>query len=165
MVVKGVKSLRIKKGMVPATLWKRALAYLLDVLIVNVVIVLPFQSLIKMGESLSITESFRFFSQNAAGAQRFLIMSLIVMIMTILYWAVFEYRYRQTIGKLIMKLEVRSLVNKDRLTFAQCFLRSISKVSTLVLAIDCIPLILRKGHQRYLERSSATDVAEKGWSI
>ncbi|MFH1638252.1 MAG: RDD family protein [Candidatus Woesearchaeota archaeon] len=161
--IKGIKSLRLKERVIPAVMWKRAVAYIIDLLIINFVVLLPFQSLISFGGNMGIIDSFKFFSQNAGIAQRFLLMSLVVMIITILYWAVFEYRYGQTVGKLIMKLEVSSMAGK--LTFAQCFLRSISKVSTFVLAIDCIPLILGKGHQRYLERTSATEVVEKEMGI
>lgn len=163
-MAKPVKSFRLKEKLVPAVLWKRAIAYVIDIFIVNVIIMFPFQSMTKATQSSSIRESFRFFSQNVGVAQKVLLMGIVVMLMTILYWAVFEYRFGQTFGKLILKLQVRSVLKKD-LTLAQCFLRSISKVSTLVLVIDCIPIIFRKSHQRYLEKSSGTEVVEKGWNM
>lgn len=159
-----VKRFRLKEKIVPAHLWKRVIAYLIDIFIVNVIILFPFQSMTKITQSSSIRESFRFFSQNTGVAQKVLLMGIVVMLMTILYWTVFEYRYGQTFGKLIMKLNVRSVLKKN-LTFAQCFLRSISKVSTLVLVIDSIPVLMRKSHQRYLEKSSGTEVVEKEMNI
>lgn len=76
----------------------------------------------------------------------------LVALLTVLYFAVFEFYFTQTIRKMFMRIRVKSKTKK--LLFKQCFLRSISKISTILYILDL--LYLMKGKQRYLEVRSKT---------
>lgn len=134
------------------------LAYGIDSLVVAFLILMPFQKLFPKNQ---VTYSFLVDHPEVVG--NMLILVLIAAALTILYWAILEYRLSQTLGKLIMKIEVRPV--KNEITFLKYLLRNISKMSTLLLAVDCIPLFAQKSHQRYLEKVSGTEVVEKGWNI
>ncbi len=133
-------------------------AYILDSLVVSFVVVFPLQKLFPKD-----TLNYTFFLQNPSEIGRMLLLVLLAAAITVLYWSVFEYKFGQTLGKLVMKIEVKAVSGK--LTFYNFFLRNISKMSTLLLAIDCWPLITGKSHQKYLEKMSNTEVMEKGWAL
>ncbi len=149
---------KLEERYLPATIWKRVFAYLLDSLIISVVIALPFQKLFPKDAA-----NYAFFLQNPGEIGKMLLLVLLTAAMTVLYWSIFEYKFGQTLGKLILKIEVKAVSGK--LTFYNFLLRNASKMSTLLLAIDCWPLITGRSHQRHLERMSNTEVMEKGWSF
>ena len=149
---------RLEEKYVPATLWKRIGAYVLDSLVVSFVVVLPFQDLFPKDKM-----TYTFFLENPDAIAKMFFLVLITAFMTVMYWSVFEYKFAQTLGKMLMKIEVKAVSGK--LTFYNFFIRNISKMSTLLLAIDSWPLLTAKSHQRYLEKVSNTEVAEKGWVL
>ena len=75
----------------------------------------------------------------------------------ILYFSVFEYKLHQTIGKMLFRIEV---VSAKKLTFTQCLLRNLSKISLVVLFIDTL-YMLRSGSLRFLDKIAQTQVAEQ----
>ena len=149
----------MKKGEIeiPAALWKRVCAYLIDALVVSIIIGLPLnrfyprtipnpETMVDVWASLRETMSFQT-----------MLISLIATVLTILYWAVLEYKISQTLGKALMKIRVRSLVGS--LSFKQCFIRNLSKTSTLLLLIDSL-FMLRSHRHRYLDMVAKTEVVE-----
>ena len=152
----------LKEALVPAPLWKRAFAYVIDSFVVAFVIGLPLNSTLKI-DSGSFKQTFDFFTANPDIATKFVFVSLITALLAILYWAIFEYKYKQSLGKYVMKVEVRSTIKE--FTFGQCFMRNLSKINTLFLVIDSLNIIFGKSHQRYLEKISNTEVVELGWKI
>jgi uncharacterized RDD family membrane protein YckC len=86
---------------------------------------------------------------------------LIIAALTVAYWAALEYKARQSIGKMIMKIYIKS--DEKMLTLGQCIIRNISKISGILLLIDIIGIALNG--QRFLERATKTRVVEKRFSI
>ena len=78
-------------------------------------------------------------------------------ILTILYWAVLEYKLGQTPGKMLMKIRVRSL--NAQLTFKQCIFRNITKLSFLLLLLDTL-YTFKSGNQRFFDTLAQTQVIE-----
>ena len=145
----------------PAPLWKRTFAYVIDVLIVDLVIVLPFQPLLNKisGKGENFAEMYAFFNNNPANIKIIFFVSLLISLFTVLYWAILEYKLKQSVGKMIMKIYVRS--KTKNLTFYQCFVRNISKMSLLPLVVDCSYMFFKKTNQRYLEKITNTEVIDK----
>ena len=71
-----------------------------------------------------------------------------------------EWRFNQSVGKILLKLTVKNLTKKP-VTFTQALVRNLTKLSTIVLLIDCIFIIKSKKNQRYFERLSKTQVTEE----
>ena len=123
------------------------MAYFLDGLIVSFVIGLPlvgsldgnFESIKEIGFDITT-----------------LIRTSIVGILTVLYWGVFEYKLKQSPGKMLLKIYV-SPTDKN-LTFSHAVIRNLSKLSGLLLLIDCLYMVFKKTNQRYLETIANTEV-------
>ena len=125
-----------------APIWKRATAYLIDLIIINFVIATPFSSIINSTSFFSIK------------SKEMLLATIIISILSIAYWTLLEYKLHQSIGKIILKLEV-----KKNPTFTQALIRNISKPFFLLLTIDVIYLLFTK--RRLFEKWSNTWVERK----
>ena len=147
----------MKKGEVnvPAPLWKRACAYVIDALIVSVVILFPLNRLYPQEQAASLTEAMSMMQQGFTKTH--ILAALLVGILTILYWAVLEYKLNQTLGKMLMKIKVRSL--NAQLTFKQCVVRNITKLSFLLLLLDTL-YTFKSGSQRFFDTLAQTQVVE-----
>ncbi len=141
--------MKLKKIVAPVKLWKRVAAYFIDVIIVNLIIVYPFKDFFGNFEEDLFFKEF---------SSEILMAFLIISLLTILYWAVLEYFLKQSVGKSLMNIYVRSTENE--LNFWPCVLRNLSKVSTLLLLIDSLGIIFKKDYQRFLERLSKTEVVD-----
>ena len=135
----------MKKKSVKATFFRRVIAYFLDGLIISLIITLPLYG--------SLDEDFQFVNGFDASI---LIRASIVSILTVLYWGVFEYKLKQSPGKMLLKLYV-SPTNKN-LTFSHAIIRNLSKMSGFFLFIDCLYMVFKKTNQRYLETVAETEV-------
>ena len=129
---------------------KRIIAYLLDLLIINVVIVLQFDKILEpyiniKGEFFSVKQDFTL-----------TIAIFIIMLLTLLYFTILEYKVRQTIGKMIIGLYVYS--NKP--TFNKILIRNITKPFFILLIVDTIYLLIKRTNKRYTEVLSQTEVKE-----
>lgn len=137
----------MKKRGVKATFFRRVMAYFLDALIVFFVIGFPLVG--------SLDSDFELV-KNAGFDITTLIRTSMVGILTVLYWGVFEYKLRQSPGKMLLKLYVNP-TNKN-LTFSHAIIRNLSKISGLFLLIDCLYMVFKKTNQRYLETVAETEV-------
>lgn len=88
-----------------------------------------------------------------------ILISIIVSLLSLFYWAYLEYQFGQSVGKIIMKLSVKSTLRK-KLTFTQTVIRSITKLSTILIILDTLYMLYKKGNQRYFEIISKTKVTE-----
>ena len=146
--------------MKPASLCKRSFAYIIDLLIISLIIVVPLKrafSDLDQLSGLSITEAYSLISTSQLSSKIFLL-TLVSSLLYLLYFSLLDYFASQTVGKLIFKIKVVS--KTKRLKFSQCLLRNITKISVLLVALDTLYLIINKTHQRYLEKISNTEVVE-----
>lgn len=147
------KSARLVNKYVPAALWKRFVAYLIDVIIVNLVVTLPFYGYLRKFSSnpiLLITSN----------DPKLTLITFFVVIALIFYFSILEYKIRQTLGKVIMNIYIISTANKE-LKFTQALLRNVTKPFSIVLLVDIIYMFFKGGRQRLFEVFSKTAVVEK----
>lgn len=146
-----------------ASVLKRAAAFAIDILTVNLIILFPFDTVYrKIVPSDSFSEAFRFLSSNANSTSiRIIIMS--ASIVTILYFVIFEKKLRQTPGKMLFRLYVKE-EGKD-LKYWQLFIRSMFLMPlfpfVLLWIIDPIVMLFTKDNQRLSEILSRTKVVEE----
>jgi uncharacterized RDD family membrane protein YckC len=143
---------------------KRAAAFVIDILIVNLVILIPFKGIFEriFPETGSFSNTFGFLSKNADSTSLTLII-LIVSFLTLLYFVILEGRLRQSIGKMFFNLYVEGQV-KD-LKYWQLFVRSMFLIPVfpfvLLWLVDPIVMFFTKQNQRLSEILSRTRVVEK----
>lgn len=135
-------------------LWKRIIAYLIDILIINLIIITPFKKIINQTPNIKNISQLYSFLQTS---KNFIYISIIISILTLLYWTIFEYKFHQSIGKMLLNLYVKSKTKK--LEVWQCFVRNVTKISLPLLALDCLYLLKTK-NIRYFEKLSNTKVIE-----
>ncbi len=138
--------------------WKRILAYIIDSIVISFIIVGPMTvSIENKFEELSYTEIFNQFS--SLFDTNFWLVMFFSLLFVLIYWTFLEWKFNQSVGKVIMNLSVEN-VDKKPLIFSQALIRNISKLSTLVLLIDFLYMLFNKGDQRYFEKLSNTHVIE-----
>jgi uncharacterized RDD family membrane protein YckC len=143
---------------VDASLFRRTIAYLIDILVINIVIIIPLGPLLTR-TTFSNSSLLGIYQQEMADGPVFFAILLFIPLMTILYWAILEYYLQQSIGKMIMRIYVRHLTKK--IMFWQALLRNVTKISTIFLVLDCAYMLIYKTNQRYFEKLSHTQVVEK----
>ena len=148
-----VKSARVINHYTPAPLWKRFFAYIIDILIVNLTVTLPFYGyLSKFGGDFNLL-----LNSNDKGLAY---ISIFAVIALVFYSAILEYKIRQTFGKIIMNIYVVSVKNKQ-LAFSQTLMRNLTKPFPIVLLVDVMYMFFKSGNQRLFEVFSRTAVVEK----
>ncbi|HLC85876.1 MAG TPA: RDD family protein [Candidatus Nanoarchaeia archaeon] len=153
-----MKTVKLMNKENPAPLWKRFLAYIIDVLAINIAAILPLQSILINSESNVRNLLLRESSKEIAAV------SILIMLFTIFYFAALELKTKQTLGKIIMNIYVTS-TDKTELTLSQAILRNITKPFTLVLIIDVLYMIFKRTNQRLFEVFSRTQVVERGMLV
>ena len=152
---------KLLKKDLSAPLWKRGLAYLVDMVIVGVVVVLPLEPTLEgLSQGSSFFGGYSFLQSNPHLALKLLVLSLAIALLTVLYWAILEYKLRQSVGKLLLGIKVVS--TKKTFTFSQCFVRNITKFTSLFLLLDVLYMLFKGGNQRYTEVLSKTEVLVGG---
>jgi len=131
--------------------WKRVFAFLIDLVFVDLIITRPLSSF--------IGEEFNEFSDLLTFSFELILVSLLIGVFAVLYWAILEYKIGQTLGALIFKLRARSL-NKG-MSFSQAILRNATKISVVLLFIDSINILFSEKKQRYFEVLSKTITVEE----
>ncbi len=146
-----------------ASILKRAAAFAIDLLVVNMAVLFPFDSVLEKAiPNYSLSETFDFLRSNAGNAS---ITTIIIFasLITILYFVLFEKKLRQTPGKMVFKLYVEGQ-GKD-LKYWQLFVRSMFLIPlfpfALLWIIDPIVMLFTKENQRLSEILSRTKVVEK----
>ena len=148
----------------PAAIWKRAAAFVTDLLIINLVVMLPFRPLLQkiIPAELSYYEAYNFFTLHPGYSRIISIISAVIAILTIFYFAILEYKLKQTIGKTLMNIYVVSDAKEAR--FWQYIARSMFILPLfpffILWVVDPIFLFFTKKNQRLSEILSKTRVIE-----
>src|SRR3989338_4015583 len=106
---------------VDASLFKRCMAFLTDMIIINFIVLYP---LSKYTDPLIPKElsSFASMWQDMQVMKVLFAITMVSSIIILLYFSLLDYLIRQTPCKMILSLYVKS--DKERLSFGQCILRS-----------------------------------------
>ncbi len=133
-----------------APLWKRVVAYIIDIFVVSFLVVTPFSGFFDADvESFADLFAFNFSSE-------VILVGVAIAILTLFYWTFLEWRYQQTVGKILLRIRV-----KGNITLWQAITRNVTKLSTLVLILDVLYMFYTKNHQRYFEKLSRTEVVDE----
>lgn len=152
------KKLTKKDFLKPASFTRRALAYIVDSFILNLILLSPIINQIKkiVGENTDFTSSYYFFIENPQKVSAILLLGLVLVILTILYYSILEFKLRQTIGKMLFDIKVMS--KKASFKYSQTLIRNLSKPISILFIFDVLYLILKKQNQRFFEKISNTIV-------
>ncbi|MEK6942525.1 MAG: RDD family protein [Nanoarchaeota archaeon] len=148
----------------PALIWKRIVAFLIDMLIIVLVVFIPFRKFIggMIPQNGSFIDTYKLLAgteQTGQIAAIYFGMSLL----TFLYFYKLENRMGQTIGKKIMNLYVVSDLNPQKrwqMALRNAAFIPIFPFDVLVIA-DPLVMLFTKSNQRLTEIIGKTRVVEK----
>src|SRR3989338_5397461 len=132
-----VEYIKLKKGLVPASLVKRFSAFLIDLIIVNLVVSLPFYNyLISLGSFSSVLKS---------NDMVLTILTFLIAFGLLFYFTILEWKMGQTLGKALFRLKVISSNGKE-LNFFQSFLSNVTVPFSIVLLVDVIYMFYKNNN-------------------
>lgn len=149
----------------PALLWKRIAAFFIDIVIINLIVLLPFRKLFQsiVPKDYSFSEAYRLLSTSTNYTSYISSISFIMSVLIILYFLMLESKMGQTIGKMLMKIYVVS--DKNNLRTWQLLTRNIVFIPlfpfVLLWIVDPLFMFFTKTNQRLSEILSKTRVVEK----
>ena len=157
-MAKGLWLPKKKEIIVPANIWKRIGAFVIDLLIIDFIIS-PFT---KVLENIIPIADFRklenYLSSNMQVSNAMIFVTFAIGIISLLYFAILEYKYKQTIGKMIFKIYIAS--EDKELRLSQCIIRSLFIIPVIpfvfFMIIDPLYLLFSKTDKRLLEKWSKT---------
>ena len=88
----------------PASIWKRLLAFIIDLMAINLIIVFPFRKIFQTITPASYSETYDFLLNNPMYAKLMTVITVTIGILTLLYFVILESKLQQTIGKMLMKI-------------------------------------------------------------
>ena len=147
------------------SIWKRGLAFLIDIIIIQILVNLNFSKLLQndFGSDKSLTELFNYSINNYSTLEpKLLIISIVTSLLALIYFTLFEWKLKQTLGKMLFKIKVTS--KNKKLELWQALVRNLPKVLIFinyffwVLIIDLIYYNFTK--KRLFDKLALTDVAK-----
>lgn len=147
-----------------ASLWRRILAFLIDIIILDFIVLAPLQAILSsyFSEQANFSNLLSLAQQIEPYKGTFFTISIIMAIFSYAYFVILEGLHQQTIGKALMNITVVSNGNKP--TWNQILLRNITKaffMSTLsiIFIIDAVYLLFNK-EQRIFDKLAKTEVEQ-----
>src|SRR3989338_6563750 len=148
----------------PAPAWKRLVAFIIDLLVLDFVVVLPFRKVFArlVPDTTSINSIYAYLTARPEINVWLTFISVMVGILSIAYFVILEGRLNQSIGKLIMKIYVKSLENK--ITVWQHIVRSLFLLPVfpfvLLWLLDPLFMFFTASNQRLSEILSRTKTVQ-----
>lgn len=158
---------RIIQG--PAVVWKRIVAFMIDLFIIDFILFWPFERIFSRvipESSRGISSLQQFFSASPGLASALTMTSVVMGIIVVLYFALLEYYVGQTPGKMLFSIRVISSADgvKKEMRFWQCLVRSILWIPMFPFIvfwiIDPLYVLLNQQNQRLLELVSRTSTMQ-----
>jgi uncharacterized RDD family membrane protein YckC len=151
-----------KTVVVDASLLKRFLAFVLDLLIIDLLIIIPFRGLLeRIVPTGSLASTYKYLISEPPTA--LYTITFTMSFLTILYFVLLEKKIGQTVGKVLLNLYVVPTDKKEqwwRYVIRSIFLIPVFPI-VLLWIIDPIYMLFNKQHQRLTEYLSKTKVVEK----
>jgi hypothetical protein len=163
--MEGIGLKRGKTFLAQASVLKRLIAFIIDLLIINIIILFPFKKVFNgmVPQTESFSKTFDFLSSNTGSSAAITVIVILIAFLTILYFMLLEKKLNQTPGKILFNLYVES--HEKELKYWQLFVRSMFLIPVfpfvLLWIIDPLVMLFTKENQRLSEILSRTKTVEK----
>lgn len=138
----------------PALIWKRIVAFILDLILIEFIIIGPFRLVIMKLAGFE-GGSFGIIFSTPSNVSAIGTVFGLISIFGLAYFVLTEYVLGQTIGKMLMKLKVVSLSDKEQPGFGACVLRSLFLLPVtpfyFLWVLDPVFMMFNKNNQRLTE--------------
>lgn len=153
-----------KNYAVPAAIWKRAVAFVIDLFVINLFILTPFKPILssKVPVGGTYSEMMEFFASNPEQMSTIVTAMMVVTALTLIYFTLMELKLQQTIGKMIMGIFIVS--ETKELKFFPLLLSNITFIPffpfMLLWLIDPVYMFTSPKAQRLMERVTGIQQVE-----
>lgn len=165
-----INDLPKKPILVEAPVWKRIFAFFIDYIILNSLILFPFEALLNkvVPSAKDISSLINMITDSVGSTTSLIWITSIMGIIVLAYFTIFESKYAQTPGKMLMRIFAVTLKsdksNLQTMTFWQAIQRSISTATIYVMPIlffiDVIYALFNNKRQRLFERLTHTQTLQ-----
>jgi len=154
----------------PAQIWKRLLALLVDLAVLDFFVFSFFTDVSKilLGDSADIMATYRMLQENTSRTSAIVMVMAIVIMLAFVYFVLLQYATGQTVGMMLLNLQVVFQVGEKEFSmpsFWQCLIRNMFLIPAmpfiLLWIIDPLYLFFTKKNQRLTEWLSQTRVIEQ----
>lgn len=152
----------------PASIWKRVLAFIIDLLVLDLIVIAPFRSLIEktlsLGEGATYSELMQYIAANPEVTAKFTSVMVIITVIALLYFTILETKIRQTLGKALMGIYLISETEDKQITFWRCLLSNLTFIPffpfIILWVVDPFYMLTSQKSQRFMEKFSKIVVVE-----
>jgi uncharacterized RDD family membrane protein YckC len=154
----------------PASLWKRGLAFVIDLFVLDFFVMSMFGSVTGkvLGETSDVLAAYSLIQENTSQMNALMMMFSIIVMLILAYFVLLQYAAGQTLGATLLNIHVVEQVNEKQFArpgFWRCVLRNIFIIPAVPFVflwiIDPAYLIFAKKGQRLTEWLSGTRVVER----
>lgn len=150
---------------IPALFWKRILAFVIDLLVIDLIIISPFRSIFEklLSSELSFTTARAYFELNPELLNKLTGIIVIISILVISYFSVLQFKIRQTLGMMIFNLWIYT--EDKQLSLWKCLISNISFIPIfpfiILWIIDPIFLGFSVSKQRLMQKLTGIYIVEE----
>jgi hypothetical protein len=149
---------------IPARAWKRMLAFIVDLLIINTVILYPFKKYFK--NIVPITryqEAVEYVLTNPSVTNTLTTIAVMVSVIIVLYFSLSGFKTGTTIGKLLFRIRTKSLLKETK--YWQYLVASLTFIPfmpfVILWVVDPLHMMLTEKKQRFMERLARLETIEE----
>ena len=146
---------------VNASLLRRILAFLIDLLIINFIILRPFRNvLLKLMPSESFNEAYSYLLSNQNANAALFFITLMISLLALLYFVILQYKLGQTVGMMLLNLHIEP----KEIKLWQALVRNLFIIPVfpffLLWVLDPVYILFNREGQRFTEKLSNTKVVQ-----
>lgn len=149
---------------VPCSVWKRFFAFIIDLLILDIIIFNSLKNIILniIPNNLPYTELALFIENNPDILNKIMVIFIYLSLIIIIYFTVLEFKFSQTVGKMLLGIFVKSS-NKKPLTFTRVLLSNIIFIPIFPFVLFWLiePLYILFTNRRIMEKISNIKVVQE----
>ncbi|MBU2561351.1 MAG: RDD family protein [Nanoarchaeota archaeon] len=154
----------------PANLWKRMLAFLLDIFILDFFVLSIFSGITGkiVGDTKEVLLVYKMLQQDTSQVQALTMLFMIIIMLALAYFVLLQYAVGQTVGCMLLNIHVVAQTGENKFgrpSLLQSFVRNMFIIPTIPFILlwiaDPVYLLFAKKGQRLTEWLSATRVIEK----
>ena len=138
------------KKMVVASLFKRFVAFFVDITLLSFAVSMPFEKFVNLPSNIG--DAISYLETNPQIYLKLIIVTSLMSILTILYFSIMEFYTKQTIGKMLMGIFVVDIENKKSVKFRRYLISNLSMFSDFIFLLDSIYILFNSDKQRFLEK-------------
>jgi len=152
-----------------ASLIKRVLAFMIDIILLEFLVLTPFKNLFFriIPDTTNITSLYTYLTNHPELTGKLTTLIMVVSVFVMLYFIILEWRIGQTLGKALVGIKVISLTEpkKKGIGFFSAIVRSLFLIPfipfILLWIIEPLVIIFTRTNQRLLEMLSKTKTVER----